>query len=162
MRSPRAEVADTIALRRHKGTAAMLEVLAREVTGWDARVVEFFQLLATTQYMSHLRPGNVRPSMRRSEVLEAIGTAFESVAHNVDVRRIASSRGRFNIPNVGIFLWRLGAYSHTHAQAFALDAQRFLFSPLGNSAPLFTRPIPIGAIDELRAQVRAETGRGSF
>src|SRR6266404_3525836 len=32
--SPRAEVADTIRLRRGKGTAATLETLARDVTGW--------------------------------------------------------------------------------------------------------------------------------
>jgi len=148
IRTPRAEVADTIALRRHKGTAAMLEVLAREVTGWDARVVEFFQLLATTQYMNHPRPGITRPELRRWEPLERLGTAFEVIPHNADVRRIATARGRFNIPNVGIFLWRLGAYPHTGARAFAVDGQRFLFSPLGNSAPLFTRPIPLGAIDE--------------
>ncbi|MGH7527760.1 MAG: hypothetical protein ACREMX_13775 [Gemmatimonadales bacterium] len=148
IRTPRAEVADTIALRRHKGTAAMLEVLAREVTGWDARVVEFFQLLATTQYLNHPRPGNTRPEMRKWEPLEQVGTAFETIPHNADVRRIASGRGRFNIPNLGIFLWRLGAYSHTRARAFALDAERFLFSPLGNSVPLFTRPVPLGAIDE--------------
>jgi hypothetical protein len=47
--SPRAQVANTIGYRRRKGTASMLEQLARDVTGWDARVVEFFQLLATTQ-----------------------------------------------------------------------------------------------------------------
>jgi hypothetical protein len=35
--SPRAEVAHTIALRRRKGTALVLEQLARDVTGWDAR-----------------------------------------------------------------------------------------------------------------------------
>lgn len=148
VRTPRAEVADTIALRRHKGTAAMLEVLAREVTGWDARVVEFFQLLATTQYMNHLRLGNTRPTMRQWEPLERLGTAFEVVPRNVDVRRIASGRGRLNIPNVGIFLWRLGAYAHTDARAFKVDGQRFLFSPLGNSIPLFTRPVPLGAVDE--------------
>ena len=148
VRTPRAEVADTIALRRHKGTAAMLEVLAREVTGWDARVVEFFQLLATTQYMNHLRPGNARPDLRRWEPLERLGSAFEALPHSADVRRIATGRGRFNIPSVGIFLWRLGAYAHTHAEAFALDARRYLFSPLGNSAPLFTRPLALGAIDE--------------
>ena len=34
--SPRAEVAHTIALRRRKGTATVLEQLARDVTGWDA------------------------------------------------------------------------------------------------------------------------------
>ncbi len=34
----------------------MLEQLARDVTGWPARVVEFFERLATTQYLNHLRP----------------------------------------------------------------------------------------------------------
>ena len=53
--SPRAEVANTIAYRRRKGTAAMLEQLARDVTDWPARAVEFFEQLATTQYMNHVR-----------------------------------------------------------------------------------------------------------
>ena len=44
--TPRAEVANTIGHRRRKGTVAMLEQLARDVTGWPAKVVEFFQLLA--------------------------------------------------------------------------------------------------------------------
>ena len=49
MASPRAEVAHTIALRRRKGTALVLEQLARDVTNWDARAVEYFQRLCTTQ-----------------------------------------------------------------------------------------------------------------
>ena len=55
VRSPRAEVANTIAYRRRKGTASMLEQLARDVTDWPARAVEFFEQLATTQYMNHVR-----------------------------------------------------------------------------------------------------------
>ena len=51
-RSARAEVANTIAYRRRKGTATVLEQLARDVTGWNARVVEFFQWLETSQYMN--------------------------------------------------------------------------------------------------------------
>ena len=43
------------AYRRRKGTAAMLEQLARDVTGWDARVVEFFEWLGWNQYMNHIR-----------------------------------------------------------------------------------------------------------
>src|SRR5215813_9555432 len=42
--SPRAEVANTIAYRRRKGTALMLEQLASDVTDWPAHVVEFFEL----------------------------------------------------------------------------------------------------------------------
>src|SRR6266511_3974915 len=35
-RSPRAEVGHTVAYRRRKGTAPMLELLARDVTGWPS------------------------------------------------------------------------------------------------------------------------------
>ncbi len=139
--SPRAEVAHTIGFRRRKGTAAMLEQLARDVTGWHARVVEFFQLLATTQYMNHIRPTHwYAPDLRQWEPLERLHTPFDRIAHTVDVRRIANGRGLYNIPNIGIFLWRLTAYSLTNSPAFTLDDHRYLFSPLGNNTPLFTRP----------------------
>src|SRR6476659_9797878 len=64
--TPRAEVANTIGYRRRKGTAAVLEQLARDVTGWNARAVEYFQLLGWTQYMNHIRPRSFyAPDMRR-------------------------------------------------------------------------------------------------
>jgi hypothetical protein len=139
--SPRAEVANTIAYRRRKGTAAMLEQLARDVTGWNARVVEFFQLLAWTQFMNHIRPDKGGTlSMRDVVSLEFLHGPFENAAHTVEVRRIANGEGRYNIPNIGIFLWRLNAYSLTDSPAVKLDDRRYLFSPLGNNVPLFTRP----------------------
>lgn len=150
--SPRAEVANTIAYRRRKGTASVIEQLARDVTGWDARVVEFFQLLATTQYMNHIRPrAIVTPDLRKWEPLERLGTAFEKTAHTLDVRNIGSKRGKYNIPNIGIFLFRLRAYSLTDSPAFQFDAHRFLFSPLGNNTPLFNRPEPEQEISHLAA-----------
>ena len=79
--SPRAEVANTIRYRRRKGTVSVLEQLARDVTGWPARAVEFFELLATTQYMNHVRPhaaGDGRPA-RRAARLELAG-AFQAGA----------------------------------------------------------------------------------
>ncbi len=141
--SARAEVANTIRYRRRKGTATMLEQLARDVTGWPARVVEFFQLLATTQFMNHIRPGHhYAPDLRDWARLEQLGTAFDTVAHTVDVRRIATDQGRQNIPNVGIFLWRLKACSLKGSPAVALDDRRLFFSPLKHNMPLFTRPEP--------------------
>jgi hypothetical protein len=75
--TPRAEVANTMGYRRWKGTAAVLEQLARDVTGWNARVVEFFQLLGWTQFMNHLRPMNYyAPDLREWEPLERLGSAF--------------------------------------------------------------------------------------
>ena len=140
-RSARAEVANTIAYRRRKGTATVLEQLARDVTGWNARVVEFFEWLETSQYMNHIRPANrATPDLRNWEALERRETAFNSLAHSVDVRRIETQQGRYNIPNIGLFLWRLDAFSLRRSPAFRVDDERFLFSPLGNNFQLFTRP----------------------
>ena len=148
--TPRAELANTIGYRRRKGTAAVLEQLARDVTGWPARAVEFFQLLATSQHMNHVRRENLGfVGVRDAARLEWLGTAFERLVpdadlpHNADVRRIAGARGRYNIPNVGIFVWRLRAYSLTRspaAPAFAGDRRRFKFHPLGLDTQLFNLP----------------------
>ena len=139
--SPRAEVAHTIAFRRRKGTATMLEQLARDVTGWPARVVECFQLLGWTQNMNHLRPeSRYAPNLREWETVERLNTPFESTAHTVDVRRIAKGEGKYNIPNIAIALWRLGAYRLTDSPAAPLapgDTQRFLFDPLGSRHAAF-------------------------
>ena len=48
--------------------------------------------------------------------------------------------GAYNIPNVGLFLWRLDAFAVRRSPAFRVDDERFLFSPLGNNQQLFTRP----------------------
>ena len=140
-RTPRSEVANTIGYRRRKGTASVLEQLARDVTGWNARAVEFFQLLGTTQFMNHVRLTNsYAPDVRQWEPLEHLGTAFETTAHTVDVRHVERGEGKYNIANVGIFLWRLDAWRLRASPAVRVDDNRFLFHPLGANAPLFTRP----------------------
>jgi hypothetical protein len=140
--SPRAEIAHTIAYRRRKGTVAVLEQLARDVTGWDAVAVEFFQRLIVTQYMNHLRPQCLgSPDLRAWEPLERLGSAFDPVMHTADVRRIASRRGRYNIPNVGLFLWPIEAWplsASPAAQAAPGDARRWRFHPLNIDQQLFT------------------------
>jgi hypothetical protein len=141
--SQRSEVAHTIGFRRRKGTAAMLEQLARDVTGWNARAVEFFQLLGWTQWTpNHIRPNTFyAPDLRQWEALEKIDGPFDTVAHTVDVRHVATGQGRYNIQNVGIFFWRLTACSLTKSPAFQLDTKRFLFHPLGFDTQLFTNPV---------------------
>ena len=80
------------------------------------------------------------PDLRDWEALERRDTAFNTLAHSVDMRRIETQKGRYNIPNIGLFLWRLDAFSLTQSPAFRIDDERFLFSPLGNDMQLFTRP----------------------
>jgi hypothetical protein len=154
VKTPRAEVANTIALRRRKGTAAALEELADSVTGWPARVVEFYRLLAVTQYMNHLRlSGPSTVDLRDRRALEYLDTPFDRLAHTADVRHIASRRGRHNIPNVGIFLWRLDSYPLSGSPAFRVDARRFLFSPLGTNLPLHNRVKPEETITHIAEPV---------
>jgi len=49
-RGQRLDVAKTIYYRRRKGTVAILEEIAADITGWDARVVEFFRRLGRTRH----------------------------------------------------------------------------------------------------------------
>lgn len=161
--SARAYVANTLDLRRRKGTATMLQQLAFDVTGWPARVAEFFELLSTTQYLNHVRLSNLATAdLRNADALELLDGPFESASHTVDVRHISSGRGRYNIPSIGLFLWRLGAYQigpipaspkdstktdlngatrQGDARAVATPADgRYTFNPLGATAPLFNLP----------------------
>ncbi len=139
--SPRAEVAHTIALRRRKGTALVLEQLARDVTNWDARAVEYFQRLCTTQSMIHVRAHNLQsPDLRHGSALEWIGTPFETANRTVDVRHVASRRGRHNIPNVGLHLWRIQAFAHRASPAVHAAPRRYRASPLNHDLPLYNRP----------------------
>jgi hypothetical protein len=144
--SRRAQVANTVAYRRRKGTAAILEGVARDTTGWPAHAVEFFRVLATTQHPNHVRLSSLgSPDLRRWKPLEYVDTPFDELTHTVDVRRITSGRGRHNIPSVGIFLWRLGAYSLTLSPAVRVDpndARRYRFDPLNRDTQLFTKPEP--------------------
>jgi hypothetical protein len=144
--SPRAEVANTIAYRRRKGTAAMLEQLARDVTDWPARAVEFFEQVATTQYMNHVRlHAPATADLRSTPHMRRLGGPFNAVAHTADMRRPEAGSGRYNIANIGIFLWRLQPFrlSDVPLTPDPGDAagRKFRFNPLGADQPLFRWPV---------------------
>ena len=145
--TPRRDVTNTIRARRRKGTLALLEELARDTAGWPARAVEFATLLGCFQSMNSSRPrrgGTL--DIHSPERLERLETAFNRAAHSVDVRRISSaeSRGLFNVPSVGLFVWRLQAFTVTEAPAACLEELNplfYAFSLLGNDTPLYNRAI---------------------
>jgi hypothetical protein len=170
----RAYVAHTLAYRRRKGTVVVLEQLARDVTGFPARAVEFFQLLATTQYLNHLRPQNViTPDLRDTSALELIGGPFEQAARTADVRAIVDPpldpalaadviddtlrvRGKYNIPDVGIFLWRLQSYAVTLSTPRAvIDGTdgRYRFHPMGLDEPLFNQSRTLPPFTRVSAEI---------
>lgn len=147
--TPRRDAANVISYRRRKGVLSLLELLARDAANYPAaRAVEFYSLLGWTQNINfqHLNRGRT-VDMRDGDALDLINSPFESSARMVDVRRASSSRthGRYNIPAVGVFIWRLNSYSVTKTPAYCLEEESpecYTFSVLGNDTMLVNRPEP--------------------
>lgn len=138
----RAEVAETLGLRRRKGTLAALEQSARVVTGFPAVAVEYFTRMALTQAMNHVRPENLYTANLRSVLaLETVNGPFDPTARTLEVRRIGSRRGRYNLPNIGLFLYRLRSFELRGASAARLDDFRWRFNPLGIDTALYNDPL---------------------
>ncbi len=128
-RTLRADVADTIALRRRKGTLGAIERLAVNLTGWACRGVELRENLGWAQHLNHQRPdaggeppyadprltrfhvprGGTAP-LRDPAALALLGTPFDNFAYTADVKPAVDDTRHINLPNLAIFLWRLAAY----------------------------------------------------
>lgn len=143
---PRRDVADAIQNRARKGTLALLEDLAADSAGWPTRAVEFFKLLAWTQNINHLHLDRARTiDLRDGDALDLLGGPFDGISRTVDIRRPNSTqtRGMYNIPSVGLFVWRLKSLPVTQTQAYCLEESGphcYTFSALGNDIPLFIKP----------------------
>lgn len=125
----RADVADTIALRRRKGTLGAIELLTHDLTQWGVHCVELRENLVWHQHLNHQRPdeGGVPPyslptvnrhtpirggtiSLRDPAMLSLLCTPFDPFGHTADVKSPATGSIRYNLPNLAVFLWRLEAY----------------------------------------------------
>ena len=149
----RADVARTVATRARKGTLTVLVELAADVARWPARAVEFRTLLAATQSVNHVRLDRGRTAdLRNGDLLDHVGGPFDGLAYVAEVARASSARraGRHDIPNLGLFVWRLGCYSVTQAPAYCWDQTRnqYSFSILGADTPLLTSPPDLGRLTE--------------
>lgn len=128
-RTLRADVADTIALRRRKGTLGAIERLAVNLTGWACRAVELRENLGWSQHLNHQRPdmGGVPPygsanltrfsvprggtaPLRDPAALALLGTPFDPFAYTADSKPALNDARHINLPNLAVFLWRLAAY----------------------------------------------------
>jgi hypothetical protein len=165
---PRREVAKTLGFRRRKGTVRLLEELAQAVADWPARAAEFYRLLAVTQNINalHLKRG-YRVDLRDGDALTNIDGPFDELAHTVDVRRVNSTHagGRGNIPEIGLFVWRLRPNTVTFAPAYCYEEQAsncYLFSALGSDTQLFTRPEAAGGAAPGELNVPAPLRRRSL
>lgn len=140
--SQRALAAQWIALVRSKGTAATLEEVARGATGWPARVVEFFQLLAHPQHVNHARDQvHGALDLRDAQRLEDLGTALDSAHYSVGAGRIARGEGLHNIANIGLYLWRLRPGPWPRHRALRIGTRRYACHPLGLDTQCFNLPL---------------------
>lgn len=155
--SQRAIVANTLAYRRRKGTPSVLEQLAYDASGYRAHVVEAFVVMDTTQHVNHVRLQAVRtPDLRRTGDLELIGTALDKTYKTADVRGIenprpAALRGKENIQNIALYLWRLQSYRLARSDLVSVSAGQFCVHPSGGDMPLFNSPqteTDIGSISQ--------------
>ncbi len=174
----RADVADSMALRRGKGTLGVLEQLVFVLTRWGARCVELREVLAWTQHLNHLRPdaggeppfalpgatrhavvrGGTAP-VRDPALLSLLGGAFDPFMRLPDVRPPAGGAPRANLPNLAVYLWRLQAYRVEvsppvfvpAAPSAASTVARFLVHPMGDPVRLFNVSRPDA--DRLRGEL---------
>jgi hypothetical protein len=177
----RADVANTMYYRRRKGTLTMLEQLARDVTGWDAHAVAFFEELGWSQNLNHLRfhvdtatdprdPFTVdrvgTVLLRDLDALDRLNGPFDTTTHTVDVRPPCQLTGWYNIHKIGFFLWRLESFfmQGVTPRRSAAYADGFHFSPIGNPAPLFINPAtpPQGTANVVETQVQAPIRKVAF
>ncbi|HUI56727.1 MAG TPA: hypothetical protein VLY04_17250 [Bryobacteraceae bacterium] len=168
----RAEVANTIGYRRRKGTLLALEQVAMDVSGLRAAAVEFFRLAITNESMKHLRPGHAATlDLRNGSQLAKLDSAFDTVSRTVAVRRIGPrvrttsqpdptplainlhGGGKYNVPDVGVYLWRWKPNVVSNQSAFQVDARRYLFHPLGQDMPLFNQLPPRDSFSRLTGRL---------
>jgi hypothetical protein len=170
-RTMRRDVAKTIYYRRRKGTLSVLEEVAFDITGWNARVVEFSRRLGRTRH--GLDPPIGRPSiadpdaallqqaltlrgpltqtgaggladLRKPAGASRAGSAFDEFSHTADFRAGQGKIGWYGIPRLGVFLWRIqsfGVRATTPVQSTVCPGQ-FTFDPTGRETTLFAAARP--------------------
>ncbi len=122
----RADVADTIVLRKYKGTLLAIERLTYDLTQWGVHCVELRENLLWHQNLNHQRP-DVEPNyldgpavvytsgpirggtvnLRDPAVLALLKSPFDGFSYSPDFRSDTFGAIRYNLPNLAIFLWTL-------------------------------------------------------
>lgn len=168
-RAQRVDVAKTIYYRRRSGTLGLLEELAADIAGRDARAVEFFRRLGRTRHqfdpaigpVPAYHPGDARGSavieglagatsgtpaggyadLRNNYASHASTGSFDEYAHTADLRRGVQSAGWHNISHLGVFVCWLYGFPIEGATPVSNGAKPpcFSFDPSGRRIPLFAK-----------------------
>ncbi len=150
-RGRRVDVAKTIYYRRRKGTPRILEELISDISGWEGKMVEQFQKLVRSRHgldpfpqtlagrFSGTMPGG-SADLRNPRISELANGPFEEYFHTPDTRKHHGLDGRYAIPKLAFYLYRLKAFRIDHVTPFSLgNNQDFTFDPSGRDTPLFSQ-----------------------
>ena len=81
--------------------------------------------------MNHVRlHAPATADLRSTPRMLQLGGPFDAVAHTAEMRRPEGGSGRYNIPNVGIFLWRLQPFRLSDVPLTPIRATRRAAVPL--------------------------------
>lgn len=157
--SQRTQVANTIAYRRRKGTAATLARVAQDATGWYSHVVAGDDAVSMTFSLRFPRKLPSRTlDLENADLLSHLNNPFRPVPRTVAVRSPApepggepdvaslNGPGLFSLSNLALYLWRLQAYPVEEGEARAVGDDGsgaplyYTFSPFGIDRPLFNLP----------------------
>ncbi len=147
--SQRRRIANAMKYRRSKGVAAILENVARDVTGWEARAVEYFGFVSMTETV--MNPSGEKGrilDLRNRCAMEQLYTPFSFMSHMADMRRIGAKKrgkrkrsGKIDTKNIGLFLWRIRSYASGDCEACKKGDGLFTFDAAGLDRKLFNKPL---------------------
>ncbi|MEM9293223.1 MAG: kelch repeat-containing protein [Acidobacteriota bacterium] len=149
-------VGNTVAWRRRRGVASVLQPLIFGATGWSARSEDAQGRLLVTANLRSPRPdGPGTADVRREVAMSRIGTPFATVPTSARIsgfsppqppRRPGEGHSG-GLGSVEIWVWRLGAFPlegmspvPTTVEGQASPAGLYFMQPLGFDSPVFHAP----------------------
>jgi hypothetical protein len=152
-RQRRIDVANTIHFRRRRGTPAVLEAIADDLTDWEAALVESYTTLARSPHLldpplsgreGRARAGRLSDTptggladLRRPLAAAQTGGPFDEYHHTADVRRQRGTQGRHRIDGVLVHLWRGQVLELNGTDPVEVGVGIWSLDPSGRDVPLF-------------------------
>jgi hypothetical protein len=133
------------------GTPRVLEELAADIAGWEAKLVEEFRRLGRARHgldpfpeplagpLTQTQPGGWA-DLRSAHGAGLANSPFDEFHHTPDVRRPRGRDGRYGISKLGFHLYRLAStrLDDVTPRPGPLPGT-FTFDPSGRDIPLFAR-----------------------
>lgn len=155
----RREIADTIKLRRRKGTLSLLNDLAKQTVDWPAEAIEMRHYVVATAAIDGLQPSKVTAAQRTLNIRALRGAPPSLVVPRLLDTRRADSTGTRGVAHplaIGQRVYRRRVDSVTLARAVPVEghAWRYHLSPLSLDIALHVNPNAVGKPEEVKDAVR--------